>query len=200
MGTENLPLILGISGASGSLYGMTLAGKILAQGIPLHLLISSVAEEVITGETGQTVSDWLEELSGMGRITREDPHNLGAAISSGSYLTRGMIIAPCSMGTLGRIAAGISSNLTERAADVCLKERRPLVLLARETPLSAIHLENMLRITHAGGIIMPPVPALYARPEGIQEMVDHTADRVLDLVGLSAPSAYRWTGDAPTDD
>jgi len=189
------PLILAVTGASGSLYALTLARKILERRIPLHLLISAAAARVMMKETGRDPAEWVEELRTAGTVHLEDTDNLGASISSGSYLTRGMIIAPCSMGTLGRIASGVSGNLIERAADVCLKERRRLVLLARETPLSAIHLENMLRITHAGGIIMPPVPALYAAPGSIAGMVDLTAERVMDLMGLPSAGGYRWTGD-----
>ena len=103
-----------------------------------------------------------------------------------------MVIAPCSMGTLARIAAGVSGNLIEREADVCLKERRPLVLLARETPLSAIHLRNMLSLTEAGAVVMPPVPAFYARPKSVDDVVNHTVHRLLDLLGLAPPAAFRW--------
>jgi len=175
---------------------MTLAGKILHRAVPLHLLISPTAADVLLQETGRSLDEWLKELRCIGKVHLESITSLGASISSGSYLTRGMIIAPCSMGTLGRIAAGVSGNLIERAADVCLKERRKLILLARETPLSSIHLENMLRITHAGGIIMPPVPALYASPGSISEMVEYTAERVMDLMGFSSSEVFRWNGDA----
>ncbi|MDA3956749.1 UbiX family flavin prenyltransferase [Oceanispirochaeta sp.] len=191
---DSPPLILALTGASGSLYSLSLARKILQRDIPLHLLISDTAAEILRKETGRRLDDWVGELTSMGKVMVDDIRNLGASVSSGSYLTRGMIVAPCSMGTLGRIAAGVSGNLIERAADVCLKERRKLILLARETPLSAIHLENMLRISHAGGIIMPPVPALYAAPASIGEMVDFTAERVMDLMELPSPEAYRWDG------
>jgi len=193
--SDSTPLILAVTGASGSLYAMTLARKILHRQIPLHLLVSTTASAVLQKETGRSLDGWLEELCAAGQVRLENIQNLGASISSGSYLTRGMIIAPCSMGTLGRIASGVSGNLIERAADVCLKERRRVVLLARETPLSAIHLENMLRITHAGGIIMPPVPALYAAPGSIEEMVDITAERVMDLMELPSSEVYRWQGE-----
>lgn len=194
METDKRPLILAISGASGAAYGLSIAQKIVEQNIPLQLLISPVAEDIILQETGRSADDWIRKLSGMGTIIREDVSNFAASISSGSFRTRGMVIAPCSMGTLGRIAGGISANLIDRAADVCLKERRKLLLLARETPLSLIHLENMTKLTRAGAIIMPPVPALYSAPSSVQEIIDQTADRVLDLFDISSPAAYRWKG------
>jgi 4-hydroxy-3-polyprenylbenzoate decarboxylase len=201
MVSDSTPLILAVTGASGSLYAKALAEKIMKRGLSLHLLISGTAPEVFQKETGSSMDQWLEELSSTGMVTLESLGNLGASISSGSYLTRGMIIAPCSMGTLGRIAAGISGNLIERAADVCLKERRRLVLLTRESPLSAIHLENMLRLTHAGGVIMPPVPAFYTLPKNLSDIVDYTAERVMDMMGLPSDDVPRWSpgGDSEND-
>jgi 4-hydroxy-3-polyprenylbenzoate decarboxylase len=200
MVADKTPLVLAISGASGAAYGLSLAGKIVDRGVPIHLLISPVAEKIISDETGCSCADWIQELSSAGDVTVEDSQDFTASISSGSYRTRGMIIAPCSMGTLGRIAGGISSSLIDRAADVCLKERRRLILLARETPLSLIHLENMLKLTQAGAVVMPPVPALYTSPSSIQEMIDQTADRVLDLFDLSPPGAFRWKDGASGND
>ena len=200
MAADKNPLVLAVSGASGAAYALSLAGKLVDLGIPLHLLISPVAENIILQETGRRSADWVRDLSKAGDVLLEDTQNFAASISSGSYKTRGMIIAPCSMGTLGRIAGGISANLIDRAADVCLKERRRLLLLARETPLSMIHLENMLKLTRAGAVVMPPVPALYTSPSSIQEMIDQTADRVLDLFDLAPPGAFRWSDGAAGDD
>ena len=200
MAADKIPLVLAVSGASGAAYARSLADKLVDMGIPLHLLISPMAENIILQESGRSCADWISDLSVAGDITLEDPQNFAAAISSGSYKTRGMIIAPCSMGTLGRIAGGVSGSLIDRAADVCLKERRKLLLLAREAPLSLIHLENMLKLTRAGAIIMPPVPALYTSPATIQDVIDHTADRVLDLFDLSPPGAFRWKDGAGGND
>ena len=196
METSSNPLIIALTGATGSIYGLTLARKVLKAGIPLHLLISKSGLSIIEHETGRSWSDWLADLRKFGNIETPAIDNLGASISSGSYPTRGMVIAPCSMGSLGRIASGISGNLIERAADVCMKERRPLILLARETPLSAIHLQNMLSITHSGGIIMPPVPAFYTKPKQISELVEHTIDRVMALLNIDTDNAYQWNPDS----
>jgi flavin prenyltransferase len=190
--TNSKPLIIALTGATGSIYGLTLARKSLEAGIPLQLLISKSGQSIIEHETGRAWCEWLDELRKIGQIQTPAIDNLGASISSGSYPSRGMVIAPCSMGSLGRIASGISGNLIERAADVCLKERRTLILLARETPLSAIHLQNMLTITQAGGIIMPPVPAFYTKPKQIIELVEHTIDRVMALLNIEAADAFQW--------
>lgn len=195
MEIKKTPIIIGITGASGSAYGISVARKILELNIPIHLIISPVAYDVILMETGLSIDEWLLQLSILGDISIEKIDNFASSISSGSYKTSGMIIAPCSMGTLGRIAAGISTNLIDRAADVCLKERRRLIVLARETPLSLIHLENMTKLTKAGAIIMPPVPAFYSLPKSVQEIIDQTADRVLSLFDLHSTGAFEWTGD-----
>ncbi len=196
METDINPLIIALTGATGSIYGLTLARKVLKAGLPLHLLISKSGESIIAYETGLSWEAWLKDLRQIGIIETPSIDNLGASISSGSYPTGGMVIAPCSMGSLGRIASGISGNLIERAADVCLKERRPLILLARETPLSAIHLQNMLTVTQAGGIIMPPVPAFYTKPRQISELVEHTIDRVMALLGIDTIDAFQWNPDS----
>jgi flavin prenyltransferase len=198
--TNSNPLIIALTGATGSIYGLTLARKVLEAGIPLHLLISKSGQSIIEHEAGRSWDEWLVDLRKTGIIETPDIDNLGASISSGSYPTRGMVIAPCSMGSLGRIAAGISGNLIERAADVCLKERRPLILLARETPLSAIHLQNMLTITQSGGIIMPPMPAFYTKPKQISELVEHTVDRVMALLNIDAVDAFQWNPNSDSGD
>jgi flavin prenyltransferase len=192
MPDSNLPLILAISGASGSVYGMTLAKMILEASVPLHLIISHSSVQIMEQETGIKIKNWLESCKELGNLTVHDIKDFSASIASGSFRTRGMIIAPCSMGSLARIASGISSSLIERAADVCLKERRTLILMARETPLSLIHLENMLSLTKAGAVIMPPVPAFYSSPRTLNEMVEHTVFRVLDQFDFELPDSFRW--------
>ncbi len=192
---NTLPVIVGITGASGSVYGLTLARMLLARGIPLFLLFTDASRAVVIEETGRTAEEWIAELGAGAHgelLVTPKADDFSCPIASGSFRTAGMLIAPCSMGTLGRIAAGLSNNLMERAADVCLKEGRTLILLARETPLSAIHLENMLRLSRANAVIMPPVPAFYARPATIDELVAHTCDRVLDRFGLPNADMFRW--------
>lgn len=190
-----LPLILGITGASGSVYGLHLAGAILAQQIPLFLLVTKTGRSVIQTETGRSWEDFLEDLRGRsapGLLQTPESDDFSSPVASGSFRTGGMVIAPCSMGSLARIASGLSSNLMERAADVCLKEGRPLILLARESPLSAIHLENMLCLSRAGAVIMPPLPVFYTKPKTIEDLVKHTCDRVLDRLGHAPTDIFRW--------
>jgi 4-hydroxy-3-polyprenylbenzoate decarboxylase len=189
---NRLPLILGITGASGAVYGLTLARMILESGTPLSLLVTEAGKQVIQQETRQTWEIWRKELAKNGPLDTPGPEDWRHPCASGSALSGGMVVAPCSMGTLGRIAGGISGTLLERAADVCLKERRPLVLLARETPLSVIHLENMLRLARAGAVIMPPVPAFYTDPGTVEDLVVHTCHRVLDQLGRRSPEAFSW--------
>lgn len=192
---KQAPLILGITGASGSVYGLSLARSILEKRIPLFLLATKTGRAVVREETGKSWEDALAELRAMaGEDLLQTPENddFFCPIASGSFRTRGMIVAPCSMGTLSRIAQGISGNLMERAADVCLKEGRPLILLARETPLSAIHLENMLRLARSGALIMPPLPAFYPKPKTIEDIVAQTCLRVLDRFGLASEDMFRW--------
>lgn len=189
MKSDSPPLIVGISGASGAIYGVALLEALREIGCPAHLVVSKPAMITLAHETAHT----LETL----RALAEETHNvadLSASIASGSFKTRGMVIAPCSMRTLGEIASGVTTTLLSRAADVTLKERRRLVLMVRETPLHAGHLRNMLSVTEMGGIIAPPVPAFYSRPETIAELVRHTVGRVLDLFGLPAEGLKRWNG------
>ncbi len=191
---DKLPLVIAVTGASGAIYGLTLAGAALENGIPVHLLISDTAGQVVLHETGRSREQWIEILGTKGPLELPDVHDLAASASSGSFPTMGMVIAPCSMGALGRIAAGVSTSLVERCADVCLKERRRLILLTRETPLSLIHIRNMQTVTEAGGIIMPPVPSFYSEPKTITDLVNQTVARVMDLLGSPADNAYRWCG------
>jgi len=182
-------LVVGMTGATGAIYGLRLLAALRAQGVETHVIVSKWAQQTIAHETGWTASrvralasEWYQ------------PGDMGAAISSGSFRTDGMVVAPCSVGSLGAIASGAHQHLVHRAADVTLKERRPLVLLVRETPLSAIHLRNMLTLAECGAVVMPPMPAFYNHPRGIDDQVDHLVARVLDQFGLEAPLARRWTG------
>lgn len=182
-------LIVGISGASGFVYGVRLLQLLRGIGVETHLVISKTAQVTMAHETGWKLADVLALA---GRHHRHD--DLAACISSGSYRTLGMVVAPCSMRTLAEIATGTTSTLIARAADVVLKERGRLVLLARETPLHLGHLRNMVAVTEMGAIVAPPVPAFYAKPESLDAMVDHTLGRVLDLFGLDAGGVKRWVG------
>jgi len=180
-------IIVGISGASGFVYGVRLLGLLRELGVETHLVVTRAAILTMTHETDYKLSDVVALAS-----CYHKADDIAASISSGSFRTLGMIVAPCSMRTLAEISTGVSSGLLTRAADVTLKERRPLVLMARETPLTLAHLRNMLAVTEMGGIIAPPVPAFYARPASLQHMVDHTLGRVLDLFGLDAGIVKRW--------
>ncbi|MGQ9367045.1 UbiX family flavin prenyltransferase [Azospirillum sp. ST 5-10] len=180
-------IIVGISGASGAIYGIAVLRALRRLEVESHLILSRAAALTIEHETDLSVGE-VKDLA-----DRTYPvGDIGAACSSGSFRTRGMIVAPCSMKTLGEIASGVTANLLSRAADVVLKERRRLVLLTRETPLTEIHLRNMLTVTRAGAIVAPPVPAFYTRPAGIDDVVAHTVGRALDLFDLDPPWVRRW--------
>jgi len=181
-------LIVGISGASGVIYGVRLLQALKRLPVETHLVMTRTAEVALAHETDLKVSDVRRLADVAFRID-----DLAAAISSGSYRTIGMIVAPCSMRSLGEIAHGITSNLLTRAADVVLKERRRLVLVARETPLHAIHLRNMVTLAEMGAIITPPVPAFYNRPKTLDDVVDHTIGRILDLFDLDTGTVKRWS-------
>lgn len=180
-------LVVAISGASGAIYGIRLLEELHKAGVETHLIISRWAEETIRQETDYTP----EAVAALANAVY-DPADQGAALSSGSFPTAGMIVAPCSMKTLAAIAHGYSDNLITRAADVTLKEGRRLILLPRETPLHAIHLENMLTLARLGVAIVPPVPAFYHRPQQIMDIVDQTVGKVLDLLGLKHQLFRRW--------
>jgi 4-hydroxy-3-polyprenylbenzoate decarboxylase len=180
-------LIVGISGASGVVYGVRLLQVLRELPVETHLVMTRTAEVTLAYETDLKVEDVRRLADVAFRID-----DLAAAISSGSYRTIGMIVAPCSMRSLAEIAHGITSNLLTRAADVVLKERRRLVLVARETPLHAIHLRNMATLADMGAIIAPPVPAFYNRPTTLDDIVDHTVGRVLDLFDLDTGTVKRW--------
>ena len=180
-------IIVGISGASGVIYGVRLLEALKPLPVETHLVMTRTAEVTLAHETRLKVAAVRKLADVAYKID-----DLAAAISSGSFRTMGMVVAPCSMRSLGEIAHGISSNLLTRAADVILKERRRLVLVARETPLSTIHLRNMLTLSEMGAVIAPPVPAFYNRPGSLDDIVDHTVGRLLDLFGLDTGKVKRW--------
>ena len=183
-------LIVGITGASGIIYGVRLLERLRGSDVDTHLVMSQWAARTLVHETPysvQQVQDLATERYAIGDV--------GAAIASGSFLTMGMIVVPCSMRTLGAIAYGVGDNLIHRAADVILKERRRLVLAVREAPLSEIHLENMLKLARMGVSISPPMPAFYTQPASIDEMVQYSVTRLLDQLGIHLESMARWDGD-----
>ncbi|WP_415795345.1 UbiX family flavin prenyltransferase [Comamonas aquatilis] len=182
-------LIVAISGASGFVYGHRLLQLLQGTDIEAHLILSRAALITMGAETELSLSDVTSLAAQVHK--NED---IGACVASGSYKTLGMVIAPCSMKTLAEIANGIGSTLISRAADVMLKERRRLVLMARETPLTLTHLKNMLAVTEMGAIVAPPVPAFYTRPADLNEMVDHSLGRVLDLFDIEVNAVKRWQG------
>ena len=183
-------LVVGISGASGVAYGVRLLEMLGSLGVETHLVMTRAAEMTLGYETGLKPKD-VEALA----HTRYRMEDIGAAIASGSFKTLGMIVAPCSVRTMSEISTGVTSSLLTRAADTMLKERRRLVLMVRETPLHTGHLRTMTQLSEIGAIIAPPVPALYAKPASIDEMVTQTAARMLDLFGLEAPDTRRWGED-----
>ncbi|WP_454622249.1 UbiX family flavin prenyltransferase [Bradyrhizobium cenepequi] len=187
-------LIVGITGASGAIYGVRLLRLLRSAPIETHLVMSRSAKITLTQELDVKVSD----VTALADVVHQ-VDNIGASISSGSFKTLGMVIAPCSMRSLAEIAGGVTSSLVTRAADVVLKERRRLVLMVREAPLHLGHLRSMVAATEIGAIIYPPVPAFYARPESLEQMVDHTLGRVLDLFDISTDAVSRWQGLAPAD-
>ena len=180
-------LILGISGASGVIYGIRMLQILQEKPIETHLVISKSAEITIAYETDWKAAD-VKELANVIYPAAD----IGAAISSGSFKTMGMVIAPCSVRSMGEIASGVTSSLLSRAADVVLKERRRLVLMLRETPFHAGHVRQMQTVTEMGAIVAPPVPAFYARPKSIEEMVDQTIGRTLDLFDIDIGVTKRW--------
>jgi flavin prenyltransferase len=180
-------IIVGISGASGFQYGVMALRLLRPMDVEVHLVISRGAEMTRALETGYS----HDEVAALADVVHPLA-NIGASIASGSFRTLGMLVAPCSMGTLAGIANGLADNLLLRAADVVLKERRRLVLLARETPLHLGHLRNMVKVTEMGGIVFPPVPALYHKPETVEDIVRHSVARALDAFDLEVPDLPRW--------
>jgi flavin prenyltransferase len=188
MSPEPRRLIVGITGASGSIYGVRVLEMLRGTGIETHLVMSRWGARTLVHETSYTP----EQVQSLATVSHPLTDQ-GAAISSGSFITMGMVIAPCSVRTLAAIAHGLGDHLVHRAADVVLKERRRLVLAVREAPLSEIHLENMLKLSRMGVVIAPPVPAFYSRPAAIDEIVNYTAARLLDPFGIHV-DVDRWIG------
>jgi 4-hydroxy-3-polyprenylbenzoate decarboxylase len=180
-------LIVGLSGASGIIYGVRLLEVLRATGIEVHLVMSKTAEITLAHETDYKVA----QVKALASVVHSNA-DLGAAISSGSFKTRGMIIAPCSIRTASEIACGVTSTLMSRAADVALKERRHVVLMVRESPLHTGHLRTLTHLSEIGAVIAPPLPAFYTRPSTIEDIVDQTVGRVLDLFDIDAGTVKRW--------
>ena len=185
-----MKIIVALTGATGAIYGVRLLERLRDAGVETHLVISRWGARTLLHETPYS----REHVESLATVSYA-PADMGAAISSGSFQTDGMVVAPCSAKTLAAIAHGFGENLIHRAADVILKERRRLVLLVREAPLSDIHLENMLKLSRMGVQILPPMPAFYNHPATIDDIVDHTVSRVLDQFGLDAGGAERWSGE-----
>lgn len=190
-GKISMRLIVGITGATGVIYGVRLLERLRDAGVETHLVISRWGARTLAHETPYS----REQVEALAHTTYA-PGDMGAAISSGSFQTAGMVIVPCSAKTLGAIAHGFGDGLIHRAADVVLKERRKLLLSVREAPLSDIHLENMLKLSRMGAVILPPMPAFYNNPRSLTDIVDHTVSRMLDQFGVEAPGGtQRWTGE-----
>jgi 4-hydroxy-3-polyprenylbenzoate decarboxylase len=187
---EPARLVVGISGASGSLYGVRVLDALGALGVESHLVVSKAAALTLSEETDLSLADLAAKATVNHRVGE-----VGASIASGSFRTLGMIVAPCSVRTMSEIATGVTSTLLTRAADVTLKERRPLVLMVRETPLHLGHLRTLVKLAEMGAIIAPPLPAFYARPESVAELVDQSVGRALDLFGLDWKPVKRWGRD-----
>lgn len=182
-------IVVAMTGASGAIYGIRLLEALRDEPLEVHLVMSEWARKTIVWETDYRAAT----VAKMADFVYPE-EEMNAPIGSGSFVTDGMIVAPCSMKSLAAIASGLSGNLVHRAADVVLKEHRRLVLLVREAPLSVIHLENMLRVARAGAVVSPPVPAFYARPATLDEMVQHTVGRLLDHFGVERGLVRRWSG------
>jgi 4-hydroxy-3-polyprenylbenzoate decarboxylase len=189
-GTARKKLVVGISGASGVAYGLRTLDACRELGVESHLILSKAAVLTLTQETDRTLAD----VNAMADVVHK-VGDVGASVASGSFRALGMIIAPCSVRTMSEIATGVTSSLLTRAADVTLKERRPLVLMVRETPFHLGHLRTMVRLAEMGATIAPPLPAFYAMPRSIAEMIDQSVGRALDLFGLDWKPVKRWGED-----
>lgn len=194
MSSTKQRLIVGISGASGSVYGVRTLELLRNSAIETHLVMSKSAEMTLAYESDLKPKD-VKALASVSHAVSD----VGAAISSGSFLTMGMLIAPCSIRTMSEIATGVTSTLLTRAADVVLKERRRLVLAVRETPLHVGHLRTLLQLAEMGAVIAPIVPALYTKPKTVDDIVNHTVGRLLDLFGIDTKTVRRWEGVPPED-
>lgn len=182
-------VVVAITGATGAIFGIRVLERLAAMDVETHLIVSTWGRRTIEHETGYAMRDVRALATHVHAVT-----NQSSVLSSGSFRVDGMIIAPCSVRTVAGIAAGFADNLITRAADVVLKERHRLVLVVRETPLSEIHLENLLKLSRMGATVFPPMPAFYHHPESIDDLVDHIVVRALDQLGLEAADARRWSG------
>jgi 4-hydroxy-3-polyprenylbenzoate decarboxylase len=193
---RRLPVVVGVSGASGAVLGRSCVERLLAAGYPVELIATSAARLVWRQELGRPWSEDVARWRELGQVVDHAPGDQAASIASGSYPVHGMLVVPCSMGTVASIAVGLASNLLLRVADVTQKEGRRLVIVPRETPLSTIHLENLLRLSQRGIAIVPPMPHFYKRPETMAEVVDFVAARALVALGLTPqlPDALQWLG------
>jgi 4-hydroxy-3-polyprenylbenzoate decarboxylase len=188
--TERSRLVVGVSGASGAIYGVRVLDACRELGLQTHLIVTRAAVLTIAKETDLSIAEVEARADVVHKIG-----DIGASVASGSYTTLGMIVAPCSVRTMSEIATGVTSTLLTRAADVTLKERRPLVLMVRETPLHLGHLRTLVQLSEMGAVIAPPVPAFYTRPQSLAEVVDHSVGRALDHFGLSWEPVKRWGED-----
>lgn len=187
------PVTLAITGASGAPYGIRLLEVLNSAAVPVRLILSATGWRLLREEAGIEDEAALRERTGdWSRVTIFDDEDRGGTPASGSAPSRGMVVCPCSMGTLASIAQGISRSLIERSADVCLKERRPLILVPRETPYSVLHLENMLRLSRAGAMILPASPGFYHRPTRIEELIDFVVGRIVAQLGVPARLGPEW--------
>lgn len=184
------PVILGISGASGAIYAKEIFDRLLDAGVETQVIVTDTAEHILDAELDLSM-EYFQNKPGAALL---DNARFNVPAASGSFLTRGMVVVPCSMGCLGRIAGGISSDLLERIADVHLKERRKLIIVPRETPLSDIHLENMLRVSRAGAVVLPAMPAFTHRPSGVEDLAAFIAGRVFDHLGIPQNFTPRYLG------
>ena len=184
-----MTIVVGMSGASGAIYGLRLIEYLRAQSAKVHLILSRSAEKTLFLETGKAAAE-VKKLADFAYAIED----ISCRLASGSYPTDAMVIAPCSIHTMSAIAHGISSNLLVRAADVTLKERRKLILMVRESPFHLGHLRTMTLLAEMGAIVAPPIPGFYHRPQTVDDIVNHSVERVLDLLGLPSPEARRWEG------
>lgn len=194
--TDDRPVVVGITGASGSIVASAVIEALLAVGVPVVASASSAARMVWKQEMDESFGEALERWMDSGDFTYHAPSEIAAPIASGTYPTRGMVIAPCSMATLAAVSVGLADNLIRRAADVTIKERRPLAIIPRESPLSAIHLENMAKLAKLGAAIIPPEPAFYLPQQTIPDVAEYTAQRTLVALGVTdaLPEGMRWEG------
>lgn len=190
MSNDRKRVVVGISGASGAVYGVRLLDALSELGVESHLVVSKAAALTLSDETGLSVAD----VNGRASVVHK-AGDIGASIASGSFKALGMVVAPCSVRSMSEIATGVTSSLLTRAADVTLKERRPLVLMVRETPLHLGHLRTLTALAEMGAIIAPPLPAFYAAPQSLDDLVDQSVGRVLDILGLDWARTRRWGAD-----